>query len=114
MTIKQLQKLCHKQAIDKGFWNGEGFLSQELVPRNNGELLMLIVSELGEALEALRQNCRQEAGQKWRKDTFEDEVADSVIRILDMAEALDINLEWQISKKLAYNETRPHKHGKEF
>lgn len=112
--MKKLQKLCHKIAVEKGFWEKD---------RNNGELLMLIVSELGEALEALRKGNRQaqvyskktkENISKWVKDTFEDELADAVIRIFDLAEARNIDLEWQIRNKLKYNKTRPYKHNKEF
>jgi len=114
MTIKQLQVICHQLATDKGFWEGD---------RNMGELLMLIVSELGEALEALRKDKRQDnyftyLGDKceyvWKKDTFEDELADVAIRLFDLAEAEGVNLTWQIEQKLEYNKTRPPKHGKLF
>jgi NTP pyrophosphatase (non-canonical NTP hydrolase) len=46
--------------------------------------------------------------------SFEMELADAVIRIADLAESQGIDLEWQISKKLEYNQTRPQKHGKAF
>lgn len=51
MTIQQLVKTCHKNAKDKGFWDSNS--------HNIPEKLMLIVSELGEALEALREGKRQ-------------------------------------------------------
>jgi NTP pyrophosphatase (non-canonical NTP hydrolase) len=109
MKLNELQKRCHDLAMEKGFWGTDG---KDI--RNTSELLMLIVSELGEACEALRKGLRQQGTVDWAKDTFEDEVADSVIRICDMAEALGINLEWQIEKKLEYNKQRPYKHNKEF
>jgi len=105
MTIKQLQVICHQLATDKGFWEGD---------RNMGELLMLIVSELGEALEALRKDKRQIKYNDWKKDTFEDELADVAIRLFDLAEAEGVNLTWQIEQKLEYNKNRPPKHGKLF
>jgi NTP pyrophosphatase (non-canonical NTP hydrolase) len=133
MTIKDLCKKAHKLAIDKGFWNFDRYSTGKkikfvLKKRNLSELLMLIVSELGEACEALRKNIRQQPegyytidnknklfkSKEWIKDTFEDELADAVIRICDLAESEGIDLEWQIQKKLEYNKTRPHKHGKEF
>jgi len=121
MELKELQKKCHDLAIEKGFWIPTG-TTGEVRYRNISELLMLIVSELGEACEALRNDDRQEkkcktCGAKevtWRKDTFEDELADVVIRVMDMCEALHINLDWQIEQKLNYNKTRPIKHGKKF
>jgi len=123
MTIKQLQKICHKIAKGKGFWDEEN--------PNIAEKLMLIVSELGEACEALREGKFQnlpymdtlEKGAKlgkskedriWEKDTFEDELADTIIRICDLAEYMGIDLEWHLKKKIAYNKKRSYKHNKKF
>lgn len=130
-------------AVEKGFWgkaaSNLGVDSSLKTKRNLSELLMLIVAELGEACEALRKNKRQVFSEdyyntnpveekdgvfnggfrfsnisRWEKDTFEDELADAMIRIADLAESEGIDLEWQIEKKLAYNEKRPYKHGKSF
>lgn len=115
MRIKELCEKAHQTAVDKGFW----YVAQ----KSPTELLMLIVSELGEACEALRKNRRQlptiqqangEFKKEWTKDTFEDEIADAFIRLGDMCQALNIDIEWQIEKKMEYNKTRPYKHGKEF
>ena len=46
-TITDWVRECHLAAREKGFWKKE---------RNVGEMLMLIVSELGEAIEAHRTN----------------------------------------------------------
>lgn len=48
------------------------------------------------------------------KDTFEDELADTMIRLLDLCGAMDIDLEWHISQKLKYNRTRVLKHDKGY
>ena len=40
------------------------------------------------------------------KDTFEDEMADTVIRILDICGKMKIDIEWHIVKKLEYNKLR--------
>ena len=122
MTIHNLVKLAHRAAEEKGFWDGGG--------HNIGEKLMLIVSELGEALEALRKDKHTDPGDlpivdhsdstfenNFRvlvKDTFEDELADAVIRIADLAGHLRIDLEKHVELKLRYNKTRPYKHGKKF
>lgn len=42
----------------------------------------------------------------------EEELADVIIRILDMAEAKDWNIAKAIIEKHEYNKTRPYKHGK--
>lgn len=124
MNIKQLQKIAHKYAVSKGFWGdgakGGWHKSYYIKNRDVAGLLMLCVSELGEACEALRSNKRQVhynsklRDKDWMKDTFEDELADTIIRICDLAEAHDIDLEWQIEQKLKYNKERPEKHGKQF
>ena len=100
----------------KGFWDNE---------RNVGELLMLVTSELSEAMEAHRKGrfanghlmdtsyaTWKEWFEKHYKDTFEDEIADAVIRLLDLSAGLGIDLEKHINAKVRYNETRPKLHGK--
>lgn len=69
-----------------------------------GTLLMLIVSELGEALEAHR---------KGDMKNFAEELADVAIRLGDLCGGLDIDLEWEIIQKMEYNQTRPRLHGKD-
>jgi len=122
MTITELCKKAHAQAIEKGFWIPREDVVKGKLPkvryRNLSELLMLVVTELGEACEALRHDNRQNTSSvlkmKWSKDTFEDELADAVIRICDLAQSESIDLEWQIEKKMQYNQTREHRHGKAF
>ncbi|MBU1067374.1 hypothetical protein KKE60_06275 [Patescibacteria group bacterium] len=94
-------KECHKIAKEKGFWSKD---------RNVGEMLMLVVSELGEALEAHRNN----RFDLLQKDGFPDELADVFIRMFDMCEGLGIDVESQIMWKLNYNKIRPRLHGKEY
>ena len=126
MTIKKLQDKAFSNALKHGFHHKD---------QNIGELLMLIVSELSEALEADRKNKHADL-QKYNagiatyngesesqdkstfefyiKDTFEDELADVVIRVADLCGYLNIDLESHIKAKMRYNESRPHKHGKEY
>jgi len=125
MKINELVSEAHYNAVNKGFYDfpetgGNG--------KNIGELLMLIMSELGEAMEAHR--CGKFADREIYerelngyegtsfydniKDTFEDELADTVIRIADLCGYLGIDLEKHIAAKMEYNKTRPYKHGKEY
>jgi len=98
MTIKKLQKICHKIAKEKGFWDKD---------RNDGELIALMHSELSEALEALRQTDE-------RKNNIGEELADCVIRICDYCEARGVDLEKEINRKLEINKRRPYRHNKRF
>ena len=48
------------------------------------------------------------------KDTFEDELADSIIRILDMCGGLGVDIQSHIEMKLLYNRTRERLHGNKY
>lgn len=92
---------CHSRSREKGFWDND---------RNVGEMLMLIVSELGEAIESHRAGV---FGLE-KKDTFEDELADTAIRLFDLCGGLGIDLEKQIAWKMSFNQTRGYRHGKSY
>lgn len=96
MEIKELCERANSEAIKKGFWKGG---------RTVSEMLMLIVTELGEACEADR---------KGDKENFKEEIADTFIRLGDMCKGLDIDIEKEIIKKMEINEGRPQKHGKKY
>jgi len=161
MNISELVKKAHKAAIEKGFYDCPECKGNELIKdennnhtgliicskcnglginpnRNISELLMLIVSEIGEAQEALRKNKHGDIqsfeDSKWPidiptkdyheyeiysfeeiiKDTFEDEIADTFIRLFDLCGYLNIDIIKHIEAKMKYNESRPQKYGKEF
>jgi len=76
----------------------------EPIERNVGELLMLVVSEVAEAMEADRKGL-QDDKLPWR-DGLTVELADAVIRIFDMAGGLDLDLGGAFVEKLIYNRNR--------
>jgi hypothetical protein len=102
ITPAQLQtwaKEIHANAIAKGFY------PENPKDRNDKEMLMLIICELAEAVEAHRENRWMDGRQgiipeelakyphefeanfkAWVKDTVEDEMADALIRILDFTQ----------------------------
>lgn len=100
--FKRMQMTCHSIAVAGGWWK---FRDGILIPRNKGELLMLIVSEIAEAMEGERKDIMDDK-LKHRK-MAEVELADAIIRILDYAEAHDYDLGGAIIEKMAYNIDRP-------
>lgn len=107
MELNLLSKAAHDAAANKGFWENE--LSVE-------HCLCLVVSEIGEAVEADRKDRHHDiasykaakdgksmfskftkkdpevqAFKKFMKDTVEDELADVVIRLCDLAGDLQID-----------------------
>jgi len=119
MTLNELAAAAHNNAKEKGFYDN---------PLKVGELLMLAVSELGEAMEAHRKGnfCSDDAIELCErygventfkatiKDTFEDEIADAVIRLLDFSAFLGIDIEKHVALKMEFNSTRPRLHGKKY
>lgn len=67
-----------------------------------GTILALIHSEVSEALEAIRHRDR---------DNFEEELADVLIRVLDVAGGLGIDIDAVVRAKLERNKGRGHRHG---
>lgn len=70
---------------------------------NMSEKLMLVVTELSEAMEAYRDD---------DKTQFNEEIADVFIRLLDITGTLKLNIETAIKMKMLKNEKRPYKHGR--
>lgn len=104
-TFSGVAHEVHQLQVEKGFWDGG--------ERNNGEVLALIHSELTECLEALRQG--NPPDDKILDFTgAEAELADAVIRIMDLAAARGWRLAEAILAKHHFNRSRPYKHGKKF
>ena len=102
---------------------------------NLGQTLCLIHSEISEALEAVRKNRHADliaatnngindldlddtifkiVFDRYIKDSFEDEIADTFIRLMDLVGALEIDIDKHIELKRLYNSLREYKHGKAF
>lgn len=97
-----MQKEAHKVAKVHGFWSA-GSAIDEVVPLK----LALIHSEVSEALAAHR---------KFENNNIIGaELADVVLRTMDLAEAMGINLGKAITEKHIANENRPFMHnGKRY
>lgn len=115
MTINEMMAEAHDNSRAHGFWDG---VCRPLPPTVIASKLMLIVSEAAEALEESREYTinlysYQDTGKGLPKPIgFASELADILIRVGDLAGVMDIDLETAVKEKMAYNRTRPIKHGK--
>lgn len=107
-TLEMLADEVHNTAVEKGFWPSEVddiFIAKQL---------MMIVSETVEVLEAIRKTMG--------KAVVADEMADIVIRTLDLWSGLkengyvhsDADLQVSFNEKTNINKQRPEKHGVRF
>ena len=129
ININEQCEKQHRNMLRKGF-DGKDFARD----------LMLIVSELSEALEAdrrgkdanklpedtakallLRIGDSYIDNEKWKsvfegylKDTIQDEIADALLRIMDLCGRYNIDIDTHVAIKSYYNSLRKQKHGKKY
>jgi NTP pyrophosphatase (non-canonical NTP hydrolase) len=122
--LNELAKQIHDNNIKKGFYEKE---------KNIGEMLALIHEEVSEALRSDRVDsyCTLDSNQinamygfkdeafldnyiGFIKGTFEEEMADIIIRVLDLCKYKAIDIEAHIYAKIRYNTLRKYKHGKKY
>lgn len=130
-ALRELQQTCGDTAASKGFHDDRpkpmrpGSTLAGIKERNGqlsnwqGNKLLLIVSEVVEAHDEIR-NGRAAAETFYsgpdnsKPEGVPSEIADVVIRCFDFAYTEGFDLAGIIIEKLAYNSTRPFKHGKKF
>lgn len=104
--------LVNLTAHEKGFWR-DGIVTTEVQQLVVSEKIALIHSELSEALETLRHEPKADEHCPQHTNTSV-ELADAVIRIMDLAKEMSLDLGNAIVAKAEYNKNRKYKHGKEF
>jgi hypothetical protein len=125
MNLTEMSQRIHAGNVERGFYEH---------PATFPDRCMLIVSEIAEAVEAHREGRTTEHGdvdqackmsdmemasfpeffRRNVKDTVEDEIADAIIRLLDLSGYMNIDIDAHVAAKLSYNTTRGIRHGKAY
>lgn len=124
--INDIAKRIHRKAKEKGFWEKQ---------RERATIMMLVVTELSEAVEADRAGRRIDDNaldmldvSSWSefpamstdlylqgvKDTFEGELCDALMRLLDAIAFYNVDADRIIKNAMEYNRLRPDKNGKKY
>lgn len=100
LAINKAAIKCHNNSFAHGFWDGED--NEFTTPTK----LMLIVSEVAEAMEGDRNGIPVN-----EKGGLGEELADIVIRVFDLARHNSIAIGTEIARKMEVNAGRPRMHG---
>ena len=87
-------------------------VGKALVHTSMVELLALIGTECSEAIDAYRDyKLADIRGDNGKPEGVRSELADIFIRLLDVCDIFGVDLEMEYERKMAFNRTRPFRHG---
>lgn len=110
-VVTLLARDINRWAVGKGFWDFGAAAPDVNAGVVKMTKLMLVVTELAECAEGLRKNNDDET---FGFSNEEEEIADTIIRLLDYAGQYHLRIGEAINAKMARNEGRPYRHGKAF
>jgi hypothetical protein len=143
MNLNKLAEQCHKQANESSFYkndtklgqilSGTGMIDYALFMRVC-QLMLLVISKLIGAMEADRKDSHCKLDDNYIsdvllkygnelflkiynsdiKDTFENEIAGTFIRIFDLCGYLNIDVDSHVKAAMRYSALREEKHGKKY
>jgi len=102
--VQKLKDRGFEQASIDAILEALGIERSTLKTRNQGELLMLVVSEIAEAMEGVRKNLMYDQLHIYKN--VKVALADAMIRMFDIAGALGLDLGGAIAEKRAFNASR--------
>lgn len=101
LSLGLVAREANKTAVEKGWWKEN---------RNESELIMLMVCECSEAVEALRSG-DPPSEHIHGFSSVEEELADVIIRIMDYAFTYGYSVADAVIAKMEFNKTREYMHG---
>lgn len=116
-SLNSLRDLIHDHAKAKGWWSKP---TDTIAAK-----LLLVHSEISEAVEILREarpcpfgapevdydDLRKETRWHGKPEGFPTEIADTIIRLLDLCGQLNIDIEGVLLRKVEFNTSREMRHG---
>jgi NTP pyrophosphatase (non-canonical NTP hydrolase) len=115
-VIDDLASLISHMSEGKGFWDPEDVGDMGIIPLK----LALISDECGEAL-GVHRNEYDDSDEsqltrmtEMQEDDFTEEVADIIIRALDLVGYYNLPIGQAVTAKIAKNNERPYRHGKRY
>ena len=111
--LADLQHMIHQDNVKAGWWTDletkqdlakEALHNTRLGKALVAEKLCLVHSEISESMEAARKGLMDD--KLPHRKGIEVELADAVIRILDLCGALELDIANAIAEKLSYNSSR--------
>lgn len=120
LALDELALAANTWAKAKGFWDTlqaeQSCWADQINLAVKTQKIMLVVTELAELVEGLRKPglAPQLIVSDVAYSNEEEEVADALIRLFDYAGQYGLRLGEVVLAKMAFNEGRPFKHGKEF
>lgn len=115
MTVKKLQDTCFGHALTHGFIR-KNMDVQKLLEEVHGEVDEALSASVAGKRADYQKYCEvgkgNEAFIKYVKDSLEDELADTVMRVATICGYLGIDLQKHIAEKIAFNRSRGYLHGK--
>ena len=93
MKLNDWVEINHDIAVEHGWWDSD---------RSDGQVIALFHSELSETLEAMRLKPKNATDVADQKDKIAEELSDFMIRVFDYCGKKEIDLEFEISKYIAF------------
>lgn len=103
-TLNDFSNVCHEASLRGGWWTEYFDMPEQYRPYWLATKIGLVHSEVSEAFEGLRKGKKDD--HLTHRSALEVELADALIRIFDLAGAMELDLQGAVLEKMQYNARR--------